>query len=200
MANLAAKVRTQISTTGKSNNLSRHEWPGWKQSSDGKIPAEAGFTLMELIIVSALAVLFLSLSLPTLRNNLYINELDSTARKIVGTVQALRNTAVREHKAYLLHFDIDENRIWHELDGNIDPFGDEPKPGTILPEGIQIDEIQTHSQGKINLGEMTLWISKQGYMDQTVVNLSDGDDKKISLVFSPFSGSAKVYDEYVEIE
>ena len=155
---------------------------------------------MELIIVSALAVLFLSISIPTLRNSIYTNELDSTARKIVGTVQELRNLAVREHKAYLLHFDMNENRIWYELDGTIDAFGDDQEPGTRLPEGVEIQEIRTHSQGSVNQGTVTLWISKQGYMDQTVVYLQEGNDKNVSLFFSPFAGSARVYDEYVAAE
>ncbi len=155
---------------------------------------------MELIIVSTLAVLFLSISIPTLRNSIYTNELDSTARKIVGTVQELRNLAVREHKAYLLHFDMNENRIWYEPDGTIDPFGDDPEPGTRLPGGVEFQEIQTHSQGSVNQGTVTLWISKQGYMDQTVVYLKEGNNKNVSLFFSPFAGSARVYDEYVAAE
>ena len=155
---------------------------------------------MELIIVSALSMLFLSISIPTLRNSLYVNELDSTARKLVGTVQELRNLAIREHKAYLLHFEIDENRIWYEQDGIIDAFGDEPQPGTQLPESVQLQEVHTHSQGSVNVGTATLWISKQGFMDQTSVHLSDGDDKNISLIFSPFAGSAQVYDKYVKAE
>lgn len=193
-------MKAQISITGKSSNLPLIDNPHLSGAVKRASANEAGFTLMELMIVSALAMLFLSISIPTLRNSLYTNELNATARKVVATVQELRNLAVREHKAYLLHFDLDGNRIWHEPDGTIDAFGDEPKPTTRLPEGVQLDEIQTNSQGSVNLGTMTLWISKQGFMDQTVVYLSDGDDKIVSLFFSPFSGSARVYDEYVKVE
>lgn len=167
------------------------------QSSCG---GETGFTLMELIIVCTLVGLFLSISIPTLRNNLYVNQLETTARKIIGTVKELRNMAVRDHKAYLLHFDIGGNEFWYEPDGTINPFGDEPKTVTTLPEEVRFSDVQTHFQGTNNSGIVTLWISKQGYMDQTVVHLSNDGGKILSLLFSPFSGSAKVYDEYVEPE
>jgi hypothetical protein len=155
---------------------------------------------MELIIVCILAALFLTISLPTLRNNLLTDELDTAARKIIGTVQELRNLAVREHKAYLLHFDIGENRLWYELDGTRNVFNDEPKTGFQLPESIRLDDVQPHSQKKEDRGSVTLWISKRGYMDQTVVHISDQNGKVISLFFSPFSGSARVYNEYLEVE
>ena len=194
------KAITKISITGKSNNhygacMALHR-NTFKHSCGG----ETGFTLMELIIVCTLAGLFLSISIPTLRNNLYVNQLDTTARKIMGTVQELRNLAVRDHKAYLLHFDIGESEYWHEADDTINPFGDEPKTVSSLPEGVRFSDVQTHFQGTNTSGVVTLWISKQGYMDQTVVHLSDDGGKSLTLMFSPFSGSARVYDDYVEAE
>ncbi len=155
---------------------------------------------MELIIVCILSALFLTVSIPTLRSNLFTNELDSTARKIIGTVQELRNLAVREHAAYLLHFDMDENRLWYEPDGTLNVFDEEPKTGFRLPESVRLSDVQPHSQDKEERGTTTLWISKQGYMDQTVVHLRDQGGEVLSLFFSPFSGSARVYEEYLEVE
>ncbi len=171
------------------------------QSLQKDCNSEAGFTLMELIIVCVLVSLVLTISIPTLRNSLYTNELNSTARKIVGTVKELRNLAVRKQKSYLLHFDIDANRIWYELDDEEkDTLEEKPETGIEFPDGVTLKDVQSHSQGKKGLGSLTIWVSKRGYMDQTVVHLSDEDDKDLTLFFSPFSGSAKVYDEYVEIE
>ncbi len=160
---------------------------------------------MELIIVCILISLVLSISIPTLRNSLYTNELTSTTRKIIGTVKELRNLAVREQQPYLLHFDLDDNKIWYEIDDgedgddSLDEDEDEEK-GMVFPTGISITDVQTHSQGIKSLGSMTVWISKRGYMDQTVLHISDEDDKAFTLFLSPFSGSAKVYEDYVEFE
>lgn len=160
---------------------------------------ESGFTLMELIIVCLLAGIFLTVSIPTLRNNLLINELESTARKIIGTVGELRNLAVRQHTPYLLHFDLDGNRLWYEPDGSRDLFDEEPQNVLQLPDDVRFADVHPFSQEKNNGGEVILWISKKGYMDQTVVHLSDSSGDSLSLLFSPFSGSARVYDEYIEI-
>lgn len=161
---------------------------------------EAGFTLMELIIVCTLAGLLLSISIPTLRNTLVINKLDTAARKIIGTVKELRHKAVRDHKAYVLHFDLGQQQYWYELDGKKNPFNEEPETLSKLPEGIAIRDVQTASQGTQNSGKVSLWISSKGYMDQTMVHLSDDDGKTLTLSFSPFSGSARVYEEYVQAE
>lgn len=155
---------------------------------------------MELIIVCVLISLVLSISIPTLRNSLYTNELTSTTRKIIGTVKELRNLAIREQQPYLLHFDLDNNSIWYKPDDGKDLLDEKDKTTLQFPSDIILKDVQAHSQGVKSLGVMTLWISKRGYMDQTVIHLSDAGDKDITLFFSPFSGSAKVYEEYVEIE
>lgn len=187
-------IITRISTTGKLSNPE----PGDRHTV--KFSRECGFTLLELIIVCALAAIFLTLSIPTLRNTLLNNELDSATRKIIGTVKELRNLAVREHAPYLLHFELGEGRIWYEADdgGKTGKDEDSPEKSSIqLPEDVKLDEVLFSSREKENLGSATLWISSKGYMDQTTVYLSDSESRKVTIIFSPFSGAARVYDEYV---
>ncbi len=197
MVSQVERVTTQISITGKSSRSGVLKFQ--RNVLDRKdCAADAGFTLMELIVVCILTALFLTVAVPTLRNTLYVNELDASARKIMGTVQELRHLAVREHKAYLLHFDLDENRLWHEPDGTLDPFVEEPKTGLKLPDGIRFRSVVPHSGSAGSSGKTTLWVTKQGYMDQTLVHLSDSDGNTLTLYFSPFSGSARVYDGYID--
>lgn len=156
---------------------------------------------MELIIVCSLAALFLTISIPTLRNNLYVDQLDTTARKLIGTVQELRNLAVRQHKDYLLHFNVEENHVWYEVDENKGPLSDdEPEGVSTLPNDVTIVKIETHSQGVANSGKVTLWVSRKGFMDQTVVQLREENGEDVSILFSPFSGAAQVYEEEVSLE
>jgi len=161
---------------------------------------EHGFTLLELIIVCALAAIFMALSLPTLRNTLLANELDSATRKIIATVRELRNLAVRGHTPYLLHFELGEGRIWYEADDGNESEDMAENRSFQLPEDIKLDEVIFSSQGKKSLNSATLWISNKGYMDQTTIHLSDSENRKATIVISPFSGSAQVYDEYVSAD
>lgn len=187
-------IITLISITGKLNNPAP-----WCQHAV-KFSRERGFTLLELIIVCALAAIFLTLSIPALRNTLLNDELNSATRKITGTVKELRNLAVREHAPYLLHFELGEGRIWYEADDGEKTEDMSEKRSIKLPEGVKLDEVIFSSQEKENLGSATLWISNKGYMDQTTVYLSDTENRKVTIIFSPFSGSARVYDEYVKAE
>jgi prepilin-type N-terminal cleavage/methylation domain-containing protein len=195
--NQAVMMIMLISITGKLNN----PVPGCRHVK--KLSRECGFTLLELIIVCALAAIFLTLSMPALRNTLLNNDLDSATRKIIGTVKELRNLAVREHASYLLHFELGEGRIWYEADevDNNEKTEEISAGRSIqLPVDIKLDEVVFSSQTKESLGSATLWISNKGYMDQTTVYLSDSESRKVTIIFSPFSGSARVYDEFVTAE
>ncbi len=161
----------------------------------------SGFTLMELVVVCMLIAFFLSLSIPTLRNSLVTDQLESTARKIIGMVKELRNQAVRDNKAYFLHIELDEKRIWYEADAATTTLErKKEEKGIEFPEDITLEDVTTHSQGAKATGTVTIWISKRGYMDQTAMHLSEGGDNRLTLFFSPFSGAAKVYDGFVDFE
>lgn len=187
-------TQTLISITGKLNSS------GTAYRRNSRFSRERGFTLLELIIVCALAAIFLTLSLPALRNNLLNDELDSATRKIIGTVKELRNLAVRKHAPYLLHFELGEGRIWYEADDGKKTDDAAENRSLQIPEDVNLDEVIFSSQEKESLNSATLWISSKGYMDQTAVYLSDSESRKVTIFFSPFSGSAQVYDEYVKAE
>lgn len=191
-------MRMQISIIGNSNRRSVKE--RLHHCCEEIEHGYSGFTLMELIIVCSLVGLLLSFALPSMKNNLLTNPLDSTARKLIGTVKELRNTALREHKAYLLHFDITGNTIWYEEDGRLNPFNDEPENLTKLPDDVRLEGVHMRNSEKTSVGEATLWISKKGYMDETAVYLANGEGSEMTLLFSPFSGAATIYDRHVDIE
>lgn len=152
---------------------------------------------MELIIVSVLAAIFLTLSIPALRHEIVDDELNAATRQIIGTVREIRNLAVQEHKPYLLHFDLAEHRIWYEAEGASDLFNDQQKKALQLPREVRFEEVRLSSTATEDSGAVTLWISNKGYMDQMTVLLSDDNDRDISIVFSPFSGSARIHDFHV---
>ena len=162
-----------------------------------------GFTLLELIVVCALIGIMLVVSVPTLHNTFIDDQLNATCRKIIGFVSGVRELAVREQQAYFLFIEVDENRIRYEKDSDIE--GDlESETNTLtedkrvlkIPDGVRISEIWTRSEGEYSDDQDRIWVSSKGYMDQTVLHLSDDDDNVISLHFSPFLDNVKLYDEY----
>lgn len=73
-----------------------------------------GFTLLELIVVCTLIGIMLTISVPSLRSAFSTNPLKSTARQVVGVINEVRQTAVRNQEPYHLYISQLENRIWYE--------------------------------------------------------------------------------------
>jgi prepilin-type N-terminal cleavage/methylation domain-containing protein len=176
-------------------------YPGAKRMSAG-VCRKSGFTLLELIIVVALIGLLLVVSVPALRDSLVNDPLKSGARKLIGYIGGVRDKAVREQQAYLVYFDLDENRIWHlpEKDAGTEEK-EIPEQGVLqLPADVELRDVWMRSTGSISRGIPELWVSRQGYLDQTVLHLENSDGDALSLVVSTFLPDIEVREGYYEQE
>ncbi len=153
---------------------------------------EEAFTLLELLVVTTLISIMLAVSVPALRDTLFTDQLKASTRKIIGTVKGVREAAIRKQLQIPLHLDTDEGTIWYDDNGKTIQHD--------LPSSVKIVDVWTKSGGKNDTGDIVLNISKQGYMDHTVIHLSDDSDANMSIVFSPFLGSIEVFDEYISLE
>lgn len=171
---------------------------GWSYAS-----AEYGFTLLELIIVCVLISISLALSMPTLRSAFVGDELAAGSRKVISLITSARDRAVREGVPQLVSYDAADRKLWYEPvpeeneQNKEEDGGQQKRSQVILPEGVQIDEIQQAS-GKDDSRPLTdgLWISKQGYMDRTFIRLTDEDNESVYLIIMPFFFDIQVLDEF----
>lgn len=169
----------------------------------GQFKNQQGFTLLELIIVCLLISVSLAFSVPNLRQALVIDQLAASSRKIIALIREVRALATQEQRPYLIHFDLDRKRIWYQQDLANSKEEEEqvsPPPGIQVPLSVRLQDIQTGTADKKTSGKVTLWINKQGYMDQTILHLADDQDNIISLVLSPFFSTIKAYDTYINLE
>ncbi len=160
---------------------------------------EDAFTLLELLVVTTLISIMLAVAVPALRDTLFTDQLKASTRKIIGMVKGVREEAIRKQLAVPLHIDTDEGAIWYE-DVALASGGSTNKIQLDLPSSVKIVDVWTKSAGRNDAGVLELSISKQGYMDHTVIHLSDDSDANMSIVFSPFLGSIEVFDEYISLE
>ncbi|MCD4715308.1 MAG: prepilin-type N-terminal cleavage/methylation domain-containing protein, partial [Desulfobacterales bacterium] len=65
-----------------------------------------GYTFIEITIVIILIGVMASISMPKIRHAILTDKLKSTSRKMIGLISSLRNDAIREQKAFYLHFDL----------------------------------------------------------------------------------------------
>jgi prepilin-type N-terminal cleavage/methylation domain-containing protein len=73
---------------------------------------DTGFTLIELVVVISLISIMLFFTIPRLQNAIPLGDDKKAARWIIGKVQALKESAVREQLDYVLNLNIDTNRLW----------------------------------------------------------------------------------------
>lgn len=159
---------------------------------------ENGFTLIELIVVTALIGIMLSLSVPALRTALFTDPLKSSVRKVIGLVTGVRELAVRSQQPYLLHISQQENRIWYEKDSlkkDLLETGKENSASLTLPESVSISKILAKTGDNSEQDQTIIWINRQGYMGNTIIQLEDTDGNHLNVEFYTFLEPALVSDD-----
>jgi len=152
---------------------------------------QQGFTLLELLIVCFLISISLALSIPSLRNTLITDSLAAGSRKVISLVKTGRAKAITTQEAYIILYDSAERKLWYQK------VGDEETPNDrsiiTLPSGIRIEQIkQANGKAKHDPAKDGIWISKQGYMDATGIQLTDKANNRITLLISPFLPNIQV--------
>lgn len=175
------KVTTPTSTTG-SLNCSR--------------PAGAGFTLLELILVMALIGLFMVVSMPALRDALIDDPLSGSGRRLIGYLGGVRELAVRERQGCLLEVDLEGGVIRHrkeqELQEEFD--GDTDRADFRLPGEVRFTGFWQAGDGQSAQGVREIWVTRDGYLLRTVLQLEDSEGEALSLVLYPFLPQIELLD------
>jgi prepilin-type N-terminal cleavage/methylation domain-containing protein len=200
MENPAVRAGMRILTTGNWNSLipSGNDFSAPIKTIDPTNSAN-GYTLIELVVVVALIGLFLGLAIPRLHYALVTDDLKATTRRIVGLVGEVRNEAIREQRVYLVHLDLESNRLWIEYAG----MGEEARAlaqeqALVFPRGVRVLDVWRRGKGKQAQGEIILHFSKKGYVEQTLIHLGADDGRAFTVTLSPFLGTVKIYSRYID--
>ena len=167
-----------ISTAGTSNN--------------------AGFTLIELTIVIALFGLFTLISLPLL-SNFGESGLERAARRLAGVTRHLFNEAALTGKEHRLVFDppaASYRALVRRDSGELVPTGRTHQEQ--LPQGVRFRDIQQPGHGSSGGGEVIARIYPVGWMQETILHLSDENGESMTVRLLPFTGTTEVYAGYRE--
>ena len=165
-----------------------------------QILQNSGFTLIELIVVITLMGLMLFFSLPRLQNNPFLDDAKKSSRWLITKVQNLKESAIRDQKTYTLHFDIDSGRVW-ETSESMTPEDIESAvmDSYVLPNDLQILDVEYPSRGKINSGQAEITFYKAGYTNKALVHMQDGDTY-LSFLIEPFLSDVQFFEKYATFE
>jgi general secretion pathway protein H len=184
---------TKISTTGN-----------WNKTLIRKASRRLnhrGFTFIEITVVIFLIGLIIGLAMPRVRDALLTDNLRRTSRKMIGLMKELRNEAIREHKVYFMHFDLDGNRFWIDSTAmNEEEQARAREKASSFPEDVRVLDVWFKGKGKTVGGETFIRFSNKGYVPQSAIHLGSEDGRSLTLELSPFLGRVKVLDSYVEYE
>jgi len=172
------------------------------QISDTEFPAgnltdrrrEAGFTLIELCVVLLLIGLFAGLLIPNL-DRVGQGNLDTSARRLRGTVKYLFNEAALTGREHRLVYDLDHGTYQAmvlQADGELVPLQGTGKGATLL-EGVRFRELILRGHGSFSTGEITTRIHPTGWLEETIIHLQDRAGKELTLRIAPLSGITDIY-------
>ena len=132
-----------------------------------------GFTFIEITVAMILIGVMASLSLPKIRHAILTDQLKSSSRKMIGLISSLRNDAIREQKAFYLHFDIEANRFWTDSEAMLEEERlSAYEKAVSLPEGINVLDVWFRGKGKKQDGVVVIRFSKKGYVQESAIHLS----------------------------
>jgi len=163
-------------------------------------PSQA-YTLVELTVVIFLIGLMLSFTIPRIQHNLLNDDLKAATRRMIAMVRNLRDMAVRDQRVYRLHFDMESNRFWVEWDGiTLEEQEDARENASSPPGEVRILDICRRQTGKQDMGEAVIHFIPKGYVEYAVIHLGKDEERAHTIVLSPFVGTIKTHDAYVEID
>ena len=160
-----------------------------------------GFTLIEILVVMVLISLVTAFTLPSIRTSLFSDQLKATARRLVGFVTEVSQSAVSGQSEYRISFDLEENRVWATPGAAKNKQEEEVKAiNLIVPESVRIVDVVSVDGDKNAQGTAELYLSKKGYVNKTAIHLRSDDGRDMTIVLSPFLGVTRIFDSYVDLE
>ena len=152
-------------------------------------------------MVISLISLMLLFTLPRLQDNPFLDDSKKSSRWLIGKVQSLKESSIRDQKQYSLHFDLDSDRIW-ETNESMSPEDIENaalNKSYSLPEELRIMDIEYPQKGKIYSGQAEINFYRAGYTDKALVHMQEGDSY-LSFLIEPFLSNVQFFESYAGFE
>lgn len=150
-------------------------------------------------MVVALISLFMVFSIP-LFGNVGTSSLDSSARRLSGTIKYLYNEAALSGLQYRLIYDLDQGSYRAQIlaaDGRLVDAEDQGRQAR-LKGTVRFEDVQLPGRGKYSMGQVTARIDPSGWIEETIIHLDDGQGKKLTLRVMPLTGTTEIFQGYRE--
>lgn len=191
----------------------RRKMSGWMRGNN------SGFTLLELLVVLAIAGILMAVVVPNFQNMLPGRERKLFIAKLNGLMRSAWQRALVERKTQKIAFDFGKRLIWLEsATGKIKDGQAEftPAKGSYVSTSLKIpkvidvknfviegfDEMSRYGSGR-KTNESWFFIIPDGLAQAVTINFLDtsnlnaaGKPRQFGLVLNPFNAQFKVYDAF----
>ncbi|MDY0362460.1 MAG: prepilin-type N-terminal cleavage/methylation domain-containing protein [Desulforegulaceae bacterium] len=151
---------------------------------------EAGFTLMEIIVVIVIISLMVGFAVPKLDSFLSEDKSKKGIRIFCSYIRELKLEALKKSQDFVLVIDPDSDKFWIDVDD--EETAQKKSPGKDIDiAGVQSGYIDYSTTSKIYVR-----FYSKGYNDPFVVTLKNRIDNKIfTIAVNPFLASPVIYNK-----
>jgi general secretion pathway protein H len=162
---------------------------------------EAGFTLIEIMVVIVIISLAAALVLPRLPHPEGMR-LKSSARNLASGIRFLSDRAIITKASYRLHLNMSDNSVQIAKlgsNGKEEAPDDEFMSRKLIEEEISIEDVTAPGVGKLSEGEAAIDFGPGGISECLTIHLKGWGDQYTVIAY-PFGGKVEVLEGYKEVE
>jgi general secretion pathway protein H len=160
---------------------------------------EAGFTLMELLVVLAVLAVAAAVVLPRLPATEQ-TDLQRSARRVAALLRTLDLEATTRKVPYRLIFDLglEQVRVKEVRNGEEVAPGDVRLTRPVLAERIAIEDVRLPRLGTVSSGQVQLDLGSRGLNDFLTIHLVAPSGAQWTVMAFPQNGKVTVSEGYIE--
>lgn len=170
-------------------------------SGVGTLSCPRGFTLIELTVVMALISIMFFVSLPRIKNDIFVDQTKKTSRWLLTSVRYLKEASIRDQRDHTLHVDMDNGKLWVTHALMSEEMLEKPDTGGLmLADGIRILDVAFAGHRKMTTGIARIQFYAKGYSDNAMIHIVNENDRELSYHIPPFLPHMKIIENYVDLE
>lgn len=147
----------------------------------------AGFSLLELLVVLVLLAMLVALALPSVGAGLSGVKLQTSSREIAAAIRLARASAVRQQEVYFLAFNLDENEL--ELSNVSASY----RKSFQLPDGIRMKAASLlHEVQEREVKTPVFYFMPNGNSQSFEVSLQNERGRLLKVVQSGLNGGPRI--------
>lgn len=172
-----------------------------EKASMGTLSCHGGFTLIELTVVMALIGIMFFVTLPRIKNDIFVDQTKKTSRWLLTSVRYLKEASIRDQADHTLHVDMDNGKLWvsHALKTG-EMIEKAETGGLTLADGIRILDVAFAGARKVTSGVAQIQFHAEGYSDSAMIHMVNENDRELSYQIPPFLPQLKIIEDYVDLE